>query len=76
MAEPLLPIVIDLGKKKGKRISQLKRGEGALVQEVQEALAEVRDSLGSQAASKELVPVVVVYKKKVKGNGRLRLPFF
>ena len=76
MSERLLPIVVDLGKKKGKQIQQLKRGQGQLVSEVQEALAEIKDGLGAQAASKELVPVVVIYKKKLKGGGRLRLPFF
>ena len=76
MSERLLPIVVDLGKKKGKQIEQLKRGQGQLVSEVQEALAEIKDGLGAQAASKELVPVVVVYRKKLKGGGRLRLPFF
>jgi rRNA processing protein Krr1/Pno1 len=75
MSEPLTPIVVDLGKTKNKRIKQLKRGEGRLVGEVQEALASIRESLGSEASTKQLVPVVVVYKKKVKGGGRLRLPF-
>ncbi len=76
MSERLLPIVVDLGKKKGKQIQQLKRGQEQLVSEMQEALAEIKDDLGAQAASKELVPVVVIYKKKLKGGGRLRLPFF
>ena len=76
MSERLLPIVVDLGKKKGKQIQQLKRGQEQLVSEMQEALAEIKDGLGAQAASKELVPVVVIYKKKLKGGGRLRLPFF
>ena len=76
MSDRVVPIVVDLGKRKGSRIKQLKKGDGKLVSEVQEALAEVRDGLGAQAASKELVPIVVVYKKKVKGGGRMRLPFF
>jgi hypothetical protein len=43
------PIVIDLGKVKRKRIKQLKRGEGALLDDVQEALFRVRERLGEQA---------------------------
>ncbi len=75
MSEPLTPIVVDLGKRKGKRLKQLKRGEGQLLGEVQEALDDIRRNLGAEAADKELVPVVVIYKKKAKGGGRLRLPF-
>lgn len=76
MAERVLPIVIDLGKKKKKEIKALKRGEGGLAAEVQTAIADVRQSLGAESATKELIPVVVVYKKKAKNGGRLRLPGF
>jgi len=76
MAERGLPIVIDLGKKRKKQLQELKRGEGKLAAEVQETLAQVRDSFGAEAASKELVPIVLVYKKKLKNGGRLRLPLF
>jgi hypothetical protein len=74
MAERVLPIVIDLGKKKKKEIQALKRGEGELAAEVRSAIADVKQSLGAEAASKELLPVVVVYKKKQKNGGRLRIP--
>jgi hypothetical protein len=74
MSERVLPIVIDLGKKRKKHITELKRGEGPLTAEIQEALAQVREGFGAEAASKELVPVVLVYKKKLKRRGRLRVP--
>jgi len=76
MAERVLPIVVDLGKKKKKEIKALKRGEGELAAEVQSAIADIKESLGAESASKELIPVVVVYKKKPKNGGRLRLPLF
>jgi hypothetical protein len=75
MSERPLPIVVNLGKQSSKRIKELERGEGKLVSEVQDTLAGIRASLGEQAASKELVPVVLVYKKKLKNGGRLKLPF-
>lgn len=58
------PIVIDLGKVKKKRVKALKRGEGKLVSEVQQAVEQVRARLGASAAGKEIVPVVVVYRQK------------
>jgi hypothetical protein len=76
MSEPVVPIVIDLGKKKSKLLKALKRGEGRLVEEVEETLAEVRQNMGAQLGGRELVPVVVVYRKKEKNGGRLRLPLF
>ena len=71
----ITPIVVDLGKKKKKQIRDLKRGSGKLMDEVAEVLNRVRDSLGSEADLKNLVPVVVIYRKKEgKRRGGL-LPF-
>ena len=66
------PIVIDLGKVKRARVKQLKRGEGPLVEEVRQAVEQVRGSLGSEGDGKVLVPVVVLYRRKPR---RQRLPF-
>lgn len=60
------PILIDLGKIKGKVVRQFREGRGELVGEVQQVLAETRKNLGAEAAGKELVPIVLVYKKKAK----------
>ncbi|MES1243968.1 MAG: hypothetical protein ABUT39_20360 [Acidobacteriota bacterium] len=73
----VIPIVIDLGKTKRKRIKQLKRGRGRLAEETRQALAELRGSLGEAAvAGKELVPVVMIYRKKAKRKKRGVFPFF
>lgn len=72
--EALAPVLIDLGKVKGKTVRQFKEGRGRLVTDVQEVLAEVRQTLGPDGATKELVPIVIVYRKKRKrrgGNGGL-----
>jgi hypothetical protein len=74
MTERVPPIVIDLGKKSKKKINALKRGEGTLAEDVRQALAQVREDLGPQSAQKELVPIVVVFKKKTKRRGRLPIP--
>ncbi len=68
------PIVIDLGKVKKKRVKALKRGEGKLVNEVQQAVEQVRASLGPSAEGKELVPVVVVYRQKDEPRTPFMLP--
>jgi len=68
--ETLAPILLDLGKVKGKTVRQFKEGRGKLVGDLQQVLAEVRQNLGTDAANKELVPVVVVYRKKQKRGGR------
>jgi hypothetical protein len=73
MSEQIAPIVIDLGKKKRKRIKDLKRGRGSVAREVLEATAQVRESFGDAASDKEFVPIVVVYRKKRKG-GKMRFP--
>jgi hypothetical protein len=63
-SEGLAPVLIDLGKVKGKTVRQFKEGYGKIADEVREVLAEVRQDLGPDAATRELVPVVIVYRKK------------
>lgn len=70
----LRPIIIDLGKKKRKRIRQLKRGRGRLMGDVYDVVDEVRDSLGDEAKGKEFVPVVVIYRRKRKRGGKAVFP--
>ena len=71
-AEANRPIVIDLGKRKRKRIKQLKKGRGPLVADVDATMAEMVRQLGAAAGGKEFVPVVVVFERKPK---KLRAPF-
>ena len=62
------PIVIDVGKKK-KLIRALKRGRGSLMVDVARVVGEVRTNLGPEAASKQLIPVVIIYRQKRKRRG-------
>lgn len=71
----LPPLVIDLGKTRRKRIKRLKRGRGKLAREVQQVVAEVSASLGDEAHDKEIIPVVVIYRRKRKKRRGLSLPF-
>jgi hypothetical protein len=64
------PIIVDLGKTKRKKVKQLKKGRGSLLDDVQDALQEVATSLGEQASGKQLVPVVLLYQRKRKGRAR------
>jgi hypothetical protein len=64
--QQIAPIILDLGKKKKRQLRDLKRGRGRLMDDVEETLEEVRANLGAQAQDKELVPVIMIYKKKSK----------
>ncbi len=68
------PVVIDLGKVRRKRIKQLKRGRGRLVDEVREVAAEATERLGAGAEGKQIIPIVVVYRRKPR-KARTGLPF-
>lgn len=68
--ETLAPILLDLGQVKGKDVREFKDGRGKLVGDLQQVLAEVRQTLGPDAANKELVPIVIVYRKKRKGRSK------
>ncbi len=77
VVEVTTPIIVDLGKQRNKRIKQLKRGRGQLMDEVIEVLDEVQESLGDELEGKTLVPIILLYsKKKKKGKRRYRMfPF-
>lgn len=67
--ESLTPVLVDLGKIKGKTVRQFKEGRGPLAGEIQQVLADVRQNLGPETGGKELVPIVLVYRKKRKRRG-------
>jgi hypothetical protein len=64
MSKEIAPIVIDLGRVSRKRIRALKEGNGVLVDEIAEVVDRIRAELGDDANGKQLVPVVVIYKRK------------
>lgn len=59
-------LVISFGKKSRKAIKRLKKGEGSLIDKVDETIRLARADLGPQAADTTIVPVVIVYKRETK----------
>lgn len=57
------PVIIDLGKKKAKDVKLLRRGEGALMNDVRDAIDEL-SSTG--AVSNGVPPVIIVVEAKPK----------
>ena len=66
-AEITTPIIVSLGKKKKKVIKRLKRGKGSAMDEVLDVVEQVQANLGDDAAGKIIVPVVVIYRQKMRG---------
>ena len=62
------PIVLDLGKQRRKRVKELRRGGGKLMDEVNASIEELRTA-GALAADAQAVVVVVREKRR-----RTRLP--
>ena len=60
------PVIMDLGKASRKSIRALRKGRGKLLGDIQDAMDEVNTSLGDQGEGKQLVPVVLVYRKKAR----------
>jgi hypothetical protein len=73
--EAVTPVIVDLGKAKRKKIKQLKRGDGPLMEEVLDVLDEVANHLGQELEGKTLVPIVMIYEKKGKKKRKITLPF-
>jgi hypothetical protein len=58
------PIIIDLGGQKAKNLKALKRGEGKLWAEVQDAVDQVQAQLGERIQGQTILPIVILYEKK------------
>jgi hypothetical protein len=69
------PVIVDLGKRKKKYISDLKNGCGKLMTEVDVAVEHARATLPDADKNKAIVPVVILYKQKKKRKGVGSLPF-
>jgi len=69
MLEGQLPIIVELGPRSGRALRALATGEGELVDEVAEALGEVRAALGRDVPAAGLAPVVVVFARKRTRRG-------
>jgi hypothetical protein len=67
MAETLPPVIVDLGRQNRRRIRDLKKREGLLMHDVAHTVSELRSSF-PELADKELVPVVFIYQKKLRGG--------
>ena len=62
------PVIIDLGSQRRRRVRQLRRGRGKLMEEVNSVLAELRTD-GSIAASAQ--PVVVIVRQRRRSRSVL-----
>ena len=75
VAPGIAPVVVDLGKQKSKTLRALKRGQGKLMEDVGRVVQELRAN-SAELAGKELVPVVILYRKRPKRRLSSRLlPF-
>jgi hypothetical protein len=60
------PVIVDLGAKSKKAINKLKCGDGKLMNEVEQAVELVRSNLDDHDKNKQIIPVLVIYRKKRK----------
>jgi hypothetical protein len=58
------PIIIDIGKKSRKSIKQLRRGEGKLMNEVNDAIKELREA---SKITGNAQPIIVVVRQRPQG---------
>jgi len=64
-------VVIDLGKKQGKkRIRRLRQGQGPLLDDVKDIIARTKENLGVQ---ENVLPIVVVVERRKRNNRYLNL---
>jgi hypothetical protein len=74
-ASSLPTIVLDMGSVSRKKIRQLKkRAEGPLLEEVQAAIEHTRQGLAGNEDGANLVPVVMLYRKKPKKKKKIGFP--
>lgn len=63
----IVPLIIDMGKVRPKKIKQLKKGKGPYLDEVMPAIDQVKAELGTEMGNgRDVLPVIVLYEKKAK----------
>jgi hypothetical protein len=60
------PVIVDLGSRSKKAINKLKDGQGKLMYEVELAVEQARLTLSDSDKNKQVIPVIVIYRKKRK----------
>jgi hypothetical protein len=69
-------VVVDLGTKSKKAIDNLKGGKGRIMDEVEEAIERVRSHLPVADQNKQILPIVLIYRRKRRQRVTLpALPF-
>ena len=58
------PIIVKLGERKPELLEALEQGEGKLMSEVVEIVAEVQEQLKDKVEGKILLPIILVYQEK------------
>ena len=74
----LSPIIIKAGKRSRRAIKNLIRGRGRLAADVDDVIADTLGELGDDIQGKDVVPVVIIYRKRPapkKRRGLLGIPF-
>jgi len=71
-SEMTQPVIVDLGKQRRRSLSELKKGEGKLWDEVLDVAEEVKEMLGADAEGKVFIPIVMIYQE-TSGLRRLDL---
>jgi len=66
-------VVLDLGKQKSKRVKQLRKGKGRLMEDVYDAIEELQESGVISAGAQ---PVVVIVERKSDDLPMPSMPFF
>ena len=61
------PVVVDLGKQRRKRVKQLRRGEGRLMDEINASIEELRIAGGLGADAQPVVVIVREKRRKTRG---------
>lgn len=60
-ATETLPVIVDLGKQKKKHVKRLRRGQGRLMDDVQDVMATLREE---GAVGENAQPVFIIVREK------------
>ena len=66
------PVVLDLGKHRRKQIKKLRKGDGKLMADINDAIGELRTAGTLTGASQ---PIVIIVQQKRRKNSNKLFPF-
>jgi hypothetical protein len=74
-ADDLQPVILDVGSRSKKSVDRLKRGKGPLFEDIEAAIAEIKEDHADELNGRAVLPIIVICRQRPTLTGNMFFPF-